>query len=735
MSKRIPIILGIILLGIALWLSIAPTRFAYQLMERLDALDYDLQLRAHVLTRPKPANSAVSSVIIDIDDKSLDAEGRWPWPRSKVAALVNELQQLGAQVIAFDMFFSEPESNVVTRIVEKLQENHINSPVVMTTLKENEALFDSDNILANSLSQNLSVLAISFLPSAHTQNDLPPPLLTLTPQEQKEFSVVKAAGYISNIPILMQAAKKGGFINAFADSDGIVRHAPLIMQYKDGIYPALALQAVLSLLNQDIKIVSDAYDNQQKIEGIKIGDVTIPTDDKAQVLIPFVGGSYTFPYYSATDVLNHKIPKGSLFGKIVFVGTSATGMGDLQATSVQSPFPGVEIQATIAEGLLKNTFSYKPAWVYGVNLCLTFLLGLIAAILFPYLGPRILSIVFISVPIIFMLVTNWIWRSTGLVLSAFMPILTISAIAFLNIFYGYLFETRKREELKKIFGQYVPEEHIEQMLKNTKGFNLRGEDREMTIMFADIRNFTSISENLSATELVELLNAFFTPMTNIIFTHSGTIDKYVGDLIMAFWGAPLEDNQHATHAIRSALDMQEKLEEMRQTTEMQRWPEINMGIGINTGEVSVGDMGSEFRRNYTVLGDPVNLASRVEGLTKFYGVDILVTENTQKNQPGFVFKKIDKVRVKGKNAAIEIYEVVCEQINLTPEVEEEINAFHHALDLYFKQNWDGAYIGMLNLSKQYPNKKLYALYLKRIEECRELNLPADWNGVYVHTSK
>lgn len=733
MSKRIPIILGLILLAIALWLSIAPTRFAYLLMERLDAIDYDLQLRAHVLTHPKPKDSAIA--IIDIDDNSLNMEGRWPWPRSKVARLLDELKALGAQVIAFDMFFSEPESNIVTRVLSKLEENKINNAAVVSTLQSSEALFHDDTILAKSLSENLSVLAISFLPSTHTQNTLPPALLTLTPQEQEKFSIIKASGYISNIPVLMQAAKKGGFINAFADNDGIVRHAPLIMQYKDGVYPILALQAVLSLLNQDIKIVSAAYGGQQRIEGIKIGEITIPTDEKAQVLIPFIGPSYTFPYFSATDVLNHKVAKGALFGKIVFVGTSATGLGDLQATSVQSPFPGVEIQASIAQGLLKNTFSSKPAWIYGATILLTFVLGLIAAIIFPYFGPKVLSIIFITVPIIFMLINNWVWHATGLVFSIFMPVITVSIIALLNILYGYLFETRKREELKKIFGQYVPEEHIEQMLKNSKGFNLSGEDREMSVMFADIRDFTAISENLSATELVDLLNTFFTPMTNIIFLHSGTIDKYVGDLIMAFWGAPLEDAQHASHALRSALDMQEKLHEMRQTDEMKKWPEIHMGIGINTGEMSVGDMGSQFHRNYTVLGDAVNLASRVEALTKFYGVDILVTENTQKNQPGFVFRKVDRVRVKGKKTAIEIYEVMCERVYVTEEITNELNLYHQALEMYFAQNWDGAYMKMLSLSKAHPNKKLYSIYLKRIEECRNLDLPPDWNGVYVHTSK
>ncbi|MHB1221917.1 MAG: CHASE2 domain-containing protein [Gammaproteobacteria bacterium] len=733
MSKRIPIFLGLFLLAITLWISIAPTHFAYQLMERLDAIDYDLQLRAHVLTHGKPKDSAIA--IIDIDDDSLNAEGRWPWPRSKVAKLVDELQQLGAQVIAFDMFFSEPESNIVTRVLDKLEENKINNSVVISTLQNSKVLFNDDSILAKSLSDNLTVLAVSFLPSTHTQNTLPAPLLQLTPQEQEQFSIIKAAGYISNIPVLMQAAKKGGFINAFADSDGIVRHAPLIMQYQNGVYPGLALQAVLSLLNQDIKIVSASYGRGQRIEGIKIGEITIPTDEKAQVLIPFIGGSYTFPYFSATAVLNHKVANGALFGKIVFVGTSATGLGDLQATSVQSPFPGVEIQASIAQGLLKNSFSSKPAWVYGANALLTLVLGLIAALLFPYLGPKVLSIIFISVPIISMLLNSWIWNATGLVLSIFMPVTTVSIIAFLNILYGYLFETRKREELKKIFGQYVPEEHIEQMLKNTKGFNLSGEDRDMSVMFADIRDFTSISENLTATELVDLLNTFFTPMTNIIFLHSGTIDKYVGDMIMAFWGAPLEDAQHASHALRSALDMQEKLKEMRQTEAMQKWPEIHMGIGINSGEMSVGDMGSQFHRNYTVLGDAVNMASRVEGLTKFYGVDILVTENTQKNQPGFVFRKVDRVRVKGKKSAIEIYEVLCERVYVTEEITAELSAYHQALDMYFQQNWDGAYMKMLNLSKVNPNKKLYSIYLKRIEECRTLELPADWNGVYVHTSK
>jgi len=733
MNKRNPILLGIFLVLLSVWLLVAPTKFLRLFIERLDNLGYDLQLRTRVLTEHAKPKAPV--VIIDIDDRSLKAIGRWPWPRSKLAELVYELERQGAAVIAFDIFFPEKEPNIAAVLLERLKKNNLTQPAILSFLQKNEPLFDDDVVLANSLAATQSVLALGFLPTKQTQNELPPPLITLSDKQRSELAITRAEGFISNIPILQKAAKTGGFINIFADSDGIIRHAPLLIEYQNGIYPSLALQAVLSFLGENISLVTPSYGRKQELEGVKVGSTVIPTNAQGQVLIPFIGRSYTFSYYSAIDILNKNIPKDALAGKILFIGTSATGLGDLLATAIQNPFPGVEIQATLVNGMLENIFSYNPAWTFGANLVLIILLGSIAAITFPYLGPRMLGLFIVLIPTALLLINNFIWKSTGLVLSFLVPVILILSIAVLNIIYGYLFETRRRERLREMFGQYVPEKHIDEMLQTTSDYGLRGEDRDMSVLFADIRNFTGISENMSAAELVDMLNLFFTPMTEVIFKHRGTIDKYVGDLIMAFWGAPLHDNNHARHAIQSALEMQAKIKEMKPLLTTYKWPEIKMGIGINSGVMSVGDMGSRFRRNYTVLGDSVNLASRIEALTKFYDVGIITTENTIKDQNKFVFRKLDRVRVKGKTGGNNIYEIVCAQAELTPELEQELQLYHRALSDYFAQKWHDAEILMKQLQQAHPQTKIYQIYLDRIEEYKKNSLPPDWDGVYAHVTK
>lgn len=733
MSKRLPILLGLILICVAIWLLITPTKFAKALMERLDNLGYDLQLRTRVLTKSAIPESPVA--IIDIDDKSLEKEGRWPWPRNKLAELVDKLQSQGATVIAFDIFLSEKETNIADTIIQTLSKKNLLNNNIENALKTTALYFDNDKIFAKSIADTPSVLAIGFLPRAQKQNQLPPPLITLNKQDSNQLSLIKSAGYISNIPIFEQSAHGSGFLNIFPDNDGIIRHAPLVMEYEQGVYPSLALAAVLAFLNEHISLVAPSYNKTKKLEGIKVGERLIPTDENGQVLIPFIGKSYTFPFYSATDILHNKINKDAIAGKILFVGTSATGLGDLHATAIQNPFPGVEIQATLVNGMLLNNFSYKPAWTFGANLVLTLLFGLIAAFLFPHLGPRLLGSIIIILPPTLLFANNWFWEQTGLVLSLLMPVLLVLFIALVNIIYGYLFETRRREQLKEIFGQYVPEKHIEAMLKSSGNYGMYGEDREMSVLFADIRSFATISEGLTASELVDMLNTFFTPMTEIIFKHHGTIDKYVGDLIMAFWGAPLKDKHHARHALESALEMRAKVKEMRPLLAAHNWPEIKIGLGINSGIMSVGDMGSRFRRNYTVLGDAVNLASRVEGITKFYGVSIAVTENTQQNQPDFIFRKLDLVRVKGKKVGIAIYEVICKATDITPTLKAELDLYHQALDDYFKRDWDKALELMEQLHARHPKTKIYRLYIDRINEFKENPLPDDWDGVYVHSSK
>lgn len=734
MNKRIPIILGILLTLLATWVLMTPNRFVRNVLERLENLGYDLQLITYIATK-KPVPSP-NVAIIDIDDKSLNVEGRWPWPRGKIAELVNQLHKQGAAVIAFDTLFTETQTNLIDSMLSKLSRENKITDAISTELKSHASLFDDDAIFAKSLEKVQAVLAIGFLPRDQKQNSLSPPLLTLTPEESSQLNITSAPGYISNIPILQNAAKYSGFINIFPDNDGIIRHSPLLLRYHDGVYPSLALQAVILFLGGDVKLVAPAYGSTHILEGIQVGSNIIPTDANGETLIPFIGKSYSFSYYSATDVLRDNLPKDALLGKIIFIGTSATGLGDLKATAIQNPFPGVEIQATLASGILENEFSYRPAWTFGANLSLTLLFGLLAAFTFPYFGPRTLGVIVTLLPVSLLFLNNWIWIRTGLILSFLVPVILVLVSAIVNVMYGYLFETRRRERLKEMFGQYVPEKHIDEMLKATGGdYGLGGEDRDMSVLFADIRNFTTISEGMSAAELVEMLNTFFTPMTEIIFNHRGTIDKYVGDLIMAFWSAPLKDKNHARHAIETALEMQKKVKELRSLLTQRHWPEIHIGIGVNSGMMSVGDMGSSYRRNYTVLGDAVNLASRVEGLTKFYGVDIIVTEITQQNQAKYLFRKLDRVRVKGKKTGIEIYEVLGHQSEISSDIKSELAEYHRALEAYFHQRWEESLAIMQTLRQSHPNKKIYSLYIERIQAYQNHSPPADWDGVYEHTAK
>lgn len=734
MNKRIPIVIGFLFLILAIWIQLTPVSIITSVLERLEHLAFDIQLRTLLITHTTPPTTSVA--IIDIDDKSLQEIGRWPWPRSQIAALIQSAQEAGAVVIAFDVLFPEKETNIVDQLEEEMNKQKMTYPQLTPILDKLKPIFDYDSQLAETLKQGDVVLGMTFSPTQQAIGQLPNPVINLDSFNQTQFGMIIASGYIANIPILVNAAKNEGFVNVFADADGVIRRVPLFINYKNNLYPSLALEAVRVFLLSKVSLITAPYGDTLRLEGVRLGNHIIPTDNKSNVIIPFLGKSFTMPFYSATDVIHKKIPKDALQGKIIFVGTSATGQGDIHATSVESAYPGVEVHATIAHGILQDNFSYKPPWALGAEISVSVLLGLILIFIFPRLGPRTLGLIIVIIPAALLLINNEIWEKTGIILSILVPVVLIVILASVNIICGYLFETLRREHLKTMFGQYVPESHIDEMLKSSgKNYALQGEDRDMTVLFADIRNFTTISEPLSATELKNLLNEFLTPMTEIIFSHHGTIDKYVGDMIMAFWGAPLKDKKHAQHAISAALEMQKSVTRLQGDFAKRNWPEINIGIGINSGIMSVGDMGSIFRRNYTVLGDTVNLASRVESLTKFYGVKIMTTAATQKDQEKFVFRPLDIVRVKGKHDGIALFEVVCLRKELSPEKQKEIELSEQALNFYFKKEWESSRALFSELHKQYPDTLLYSLYLSRISEFLKNPPPADWNGIYIHTQK
>lgn len=731
MNKRIAILLGIgLTLGLALVL-IFPTSFIAGILDRLNHLSYDLQLRAEVFVNRKPDIAPIA--IVDIDDRSLHQEGHWPWSRKKMGELVKAIQAEGASVIAFDILFSEAESNSAEVLYDYLKTQNKLSPENKLFLQSVFSDFYFDHYFSQQISAIPCVLAISFLPRQEQANQLPKSILNLNSEMMSDLSLIHAKGYLANIPILQNASPYAGFINIFSDNDGIFRQAPLVMAYQNKLYSSLALASVQAFLNESIQLKTERYHDYLALEGILLGKRFIKTNGKGEVLVPFIGRSYTFPYFSATDVLNHRLPKDSLNGKIIFVGTSATGLGDLKPTAIQNPFPGVEIQASIANGLLLNQFSYIPPWALGASLVLTLCLGLIAAFIFPYLGPYVLGILLVTLPPALMSLNIWIWKQTGLVLSFLPCIFLIILIAILNILYGYLFESRHRARLKEMFGQYVPEGHIDEMLKSKGDYGLEGENREMSVLFSDIRGFTSISEKMTASEVKSMLNEFFTPMTEIIFKHKGTIDKYVGDLIMAFWGAPLKDAEHANNAIASAVQMQKTIRALHPVFAQKHLPAIEMGIGINSGIMSIGDMGSAFRRNYTVLGDAVNLASRVESLTKYYGMQILITENTKTDSPKFIFQEIDKVRVKGKKEGVQLL-TVYDAFEVSEGFKNSLKQWEKALFFYYQKNWNEAEMILKDLQEASLNI-LRNLYLERIAHFKE-NPPAeDWDGTFTHVSK
>jgi len=470
------------------------------------------------------------------------------------------------------------------------------------------------------------------------------------------------------------------------------------------------------------------------MRSIRIGEVQIPLDRAMTALVPYLdtGG---FRYVSATDVIRGALPVEDLKDKIVIVGTSAAGLVDLRATPVQEDLPGVEAHAALVAGMLDGTIKNRPPEVLGIVVLLICAVGIPLALVLPRLS-AVWSTAVVGALFVLIVASNlYLWQSKNWVVPIASPLLMLVLLYFLNMVYGFFSEARSRRLITGLFGTYVPKELVEEMSKNPGEYSMKGESREMTVLFSDVRDFTSISEGLTPEGLKDLMNTYLTAMTEKVQQQRGTIDKYIGDAIMAFWGAPLQDADHATHALETAIAMQKSLRELDAPFAKRGWPALHIGVGLNCGMMSVGDMGSKFRRSYTVMGDAVNLASRLESLTKQYGVGILVTENIVRKAPGFAYREIDRVQVKGKHEGVAIFEPVARQGEAGPETLKEIDRFHKALEAYRAQRWDEAENLLKNLSYASPESKVYKLYLERIAHFRQNPPPANWDGVFVFPTK
>jgi adenylate cyclase len=704
--------------------------------ERLEGLAYDFRLQYFL---PAVPAKDPRIVIVDIDDKSLQTAGRWPWPRVRLADLIEQTASMGPAVIGLDMVLAEPEPSPLEQLQEVLPGRSLNDMVSTELIRLDERLA-GDRQLAGVLGENTVVLGYTLASSRDASGGrLPEPIYRLSAQQRQSLGLPRMGGYLANIDTLQAQVSGAGFFLVRPDDDGVIRQADLLLEYDGNLYPSLSLAIMHQYFGEPpLELLTAQTGDRTILEGLDLsGALTLTTDEQGRVWIPFAGPRGSFHYLSAVDVMQGGADPELLRDAIVLIGTTAQGLHDLRATPVGAVYPGVEVHANLLLGMLEGSFPVASDWAArGGDFLVLAGMGTLLALWMPLLRPISLVLLTLGGLAGYLAVSFWFWHYQGIVLSQALPLLMLVLLGASNAAYGFLRETRDRMHLKSLFGQYVPPQIVEEMNRSPEqSFGFEGETRQMTVLFADIRSFTTISESLAADELKRMLNYFFTPMTGIIFNNRGTIDKYVGDMIMAFWGAPLEDPQHARNALIAALGMLDAVEKMQDELQRRGWPPIAIGIGLNSGAMDVGDMGSEFRRSYTVLGDAVNLGSRLEGLTKFYGVSLCVSEFTKAEVPDFAFRLLDKVQVKGKKEAIRIYEPIAPQAQLTEGQRQELAAHEQALDAYYAGDWQKARLAFEQLGQAYPQRKLYPLYIERIGVLQQQGIELPWDGVFTHTSK
>ena len=727
--------------------------FQIEILHLIELKTYDLRFRSRGIQKPSP-----EVVMAVIDEKSLDTVGKWPWPRAKIAKLIDLLSQDGAKVIGFDIFFSEPDENNMLKLIAELEQKvkdfQINNNQLKKFIEENKLKADNDLVLANTLKSTKVkvVLGHFFHMNKETlgyeidQEEIDNRLhrisnsrYSLIHEDQgadigsflTEFTAYAPEG---NLEILSQATESSGYINAEAGPDGILRRMPLMTKYGEDIYAPLSVQCAWQYLDKPQLMVKVAV---YGIEGIQLGERFIPTDEYGKLLVNFRGPKKTFPHYSISDIFGKKLPKGTFENKIVLVGATAVGLGDLRNTPFTSAmeYPGMEVHATIMDNILRKDFLNKPRGAMVFDLLAIIILSLLTGILLPRLS-AIKKILFASgLFIIHILICYVFFIFFGLWVNIVYPLLAIVLMyTSLTLFY-YITEERARKKIKGYFDMYVSSSVVNEMLKDTEGLKLGGDKKDISVLFSDIRGFTTISEGLTPEELVHLMKEYLTVMTDIVFKYDGTLDKYIGDELMALYGAPLDQPDHPARACSSALEMMEGLKRLNNKWIEEGKNPLDIGIGINTGMMMVGIMGSDQRFDYTAMGDAVNLGSRLEGANKEYNTNILISESTfERVKDEFYCMELDSVRVKGKTLPVRIFQLLGERGVYTIN-QEAINYFHRGLQLYKEQKWDKAIEVFHTVTAMVKDIYAAELYIKRCLDLKSNPPPPGWDGVFTMTTK
>lgn len=709
---------------------------------QLDNIIYDTRLR---FTMPGGVDDRI--VILDIDERSLAVAdlGRWPWGRDKLSGLIQKLfDKYGVAIVGFDVVFAERDESSGIKVLEQLSKRELaNVPEFARTLPQLRNQLDHDAMFARTIRGKPVVLGYYFnsREDATETGALPKPVLPAGTFSGRSIQFSQWMGYGSNLPELQAAAAGAGHFNPIVDDDGVTRRIPMLQEYKGKYYEALSLAMVRALLNNPPITPGFATENSGSkgysgLEWIDVGPLRIPVDDTVSAYVPYRGKARSFPYISLADVYFDKVPLERLKNKIALIGTSAPALFDLRSAPVESVYPGVEIHANMIAGILDRNIKQKPPYILAAEVVLLALGGIFLAIVVPFLSPLRATLVSVLALILATGVNIAVWSGGGIILPLATSLLMTAALFTGNMAYGYFIESRSKRQFTELFGQYVPPELVDKMAEDPEKYSMEPRSAELTILFSDVRGFTSISEALSPKELAEYINDYLTSMSTIIRSgYKGTLDKYIGDAIMAFWGAPIDDAEHARHGVIAAIEMQRQCAALNDKFSARGWPTMKIGVGLNSGNVRVGDMGSQVRRAYTAMGDAVNVASRLEGRTKYYGVGILVGEATKAQVIDVVFREVDKIKVKGKDEALTIYEPIGIQSEVDKAVLDELKIWHATLKAYRSRLWDQAELNLVNLERMNPDSVLYKLYAERIKFNRNADLPADWEGVTAFDEK
>lgn len=742
-----------LLLALLLGVSHAAGFWRLSYLSRLDQTLADTRLR---LLAPGGRDARI--VIVDIDERSLAEVGRWPWGRDRVAALTHELfERQRAAVVGFDMVFAEPDVSSGLPVLARLAAA---DPLLADRLPHWRATLDHDAAFARALAGRNAVLGfyLSNAGNGAHSGQLPPPALAAAALGPQPLAITHWAGYGASLPQLAAAAPRAGFINSLPDDDGLVRRVPLLAEHRGQHHTALSLAMLRAYTGGPAlhaEVVPAAHGRRAALTALLLAQggqtLRIPVDPQAAVRVPYRGhgGPHggSFDYLSAAELLAGRVPAGRLTGKLVLVGSSAPGLFDVQSTPVGQSFPGVEVHAQLLSGLLDDRIPVEPDWAPGFELAQLLFCGLALSLLLRRLSATSALVTVLGLTLGVLGLNLWFYAARAWVLPLAATLTLLALVYALSVSWGFAREGLRRRQLTELFGIYVPPERVAQMARDPRHFDMRAEDRVLSVMFCDMRNFTAASEALSAEALRTLINRFFSEMTAVIRAHRGTLDKYIGDALMAFWGAPLDDPDHARHAVLAGLGMIERLAPLNRALLADGLPTINVGLGLNTGLVCVGDMGSNVRRSYTVMGDPVNLASRIEALTRHYGVDILVGEDTRRaagEHDAWRWVEVDRVRVKGKTHGVSLFTPVPALVAGEPAFQAEVRLWKLALAACRQQQWDSADSLLQALQDHGPASAAVAPRLlhrlgqqlaERIAQHR-LSPPApDWDGTHVFDHK